>query len=172
MKNRILVPLDGTEAGEAVLPKLEQLVLKTVPVPDVEVTLLKVIPMVNFNVLTENDAAQLPYTEGELKQLKGDAEGYLKTVGGGLTAKGIKVKTLVAVGHTAEEIVKAARDIDANLIAMATHGRNGFIRWAIGSTTDRVIRLEGKIPVMAIHAAKEKTGTPVIPVELQMKHTA
>ena len=28
MEQRILVPLDGTEVGEAVLPKLEDLVLK------------------------------------------------------------------------------------------------------------------------------------------------
>ena len=31
MEERILVPLDGSEVGEAVLPKLEDLVLKATP---------------------------------------------------------------------------------------------------------------------------------------------
>ncbi len=49
MKERILVPLDGTEIGEAVLPKLEDLILKATPRMDVEVTLLHVISNLNFN---------------------------------------------------------------------------------------------------------------------------
>jgi hypothetical protein len=41
MEERILVPLDGTAVGEAVLPKLEDLVLKTTPRLDAEVTILR-----------------------------------------------------------------------------------------------------------------------------------
>ena len=67
MKERILVPLDGTESGEAILPHLESLVLDRAPGQDIEVTLLRVLPIVNFNVLTTDERAQLPYTEEDRK---------------------------------------------------------------------------------------------------------
>jgi hypothetical protein len=43
MEERILIPLDGTEAGEAILPKVEDLVFKTSPRMDAKITLLKVV---------------------------------------------------------------------------------------------------------------------------------
>jgi nucleotide-binding universal stress UspA family protein len=174
MEQRILVPLDGTEVGEAVLPKLEDLVLRTVPLMDTQVTLLKVISNMNFNMLTEDEDAQLPISEDELKKLTQESQEYLGTIAEGLRSKGIQVNTAVTVGRAAEEIVKTARTINANLIAMSTHGRSGVIRWAIGSVTGKVMRLEGKIPVLAVKASGEKTSAPVLPIEsLQslMKHT-
>jgi nucleotide-binding universal stress UspA family protein len=174
MEQRILVPLDGTEVGEAVLPKLEDLVLKTVPLMDTQVTLLKVISQMNYNMLTEDEDAQLPINQDELKDRTQESQDYLGKVAEGLRAKGIRVNTAVTVGRAAEEIVKTARAMNANLIAMSTHGRSGIIRWAIGSVTGKVMRLEGKIPVLAVKASPEKAGAPVLPMEsLQslMKHT-
>ena len=174
MEERILVPLDGSEVGEAVLPKLEDLVLKTVPRMEAEVTLLRVISNVNFNVLTEDDAAQLPISENEHKHLTQEAQEYLNKVGERLTSKGIKVKSLVTFGHAAEEIVKTARQTKAHLIAMSTHGRSGIVRWAIGSVTDKVIRLEGQIPVMAVRASGKEEVSPIPAMkslQSQMKHS-
>jgi len=174
MKERILVPLDGTEIGEAVLPKLEDLILKATPRMDVEVTLLHVISNLNFNVLTEDERAQLPIPPDELKERNEKAQSYLDKIAESLKSKGIEVKTMIKVGHVADEIVKAAREINAHLIAMATHGRSGIVRWAIGSVTDSVIRLEGTIPVLAVRATGKKEESPVIPIEsLQslVKHT-
>jgi nucleotide-binding universal stress UspA family protein len=94
-----------------------------------------------------------------------DANAYLEKVAGKLRAKKISVKTLVTFGHTAEEIVKAARETKAHLIAMSTHGRSGIVRWAIGSVTDKVMRLEGTIPVMAVKATGEKVKGPAISMD-------
>jgi nucleotide-binding universal stress UspA family protein len=153
MEERILVPLDGSEVGEAVLPKLEDLVLKATPKMEAEVTLLRVISKMNFNVLTQDEKAQLPIPEEDMVKMTQEAQDYLSKVGEGLTGKGIKVKTLVTFGHPAEEIVKTARETKAHLIAMSTHGRSGIVRWAIGSVTNKVMRLEGQIPVLAVNAA-------------------
>jgi nucleotide-binding universal stress UspA family protein len=173
MEERILVPLDGTAVGEAVLPKLEDLVLKTTPRLDAEVTILKVISKMNFNMLHEEEAAQLPRDEQELKQLTDESQTYLDSIAAGLTTKGFRVKTMIRHGNAAQEIVKAAHDIKAHIIAMSTHGRSGMVRWAIGSVTDTVMRLEGSIPVLAVKASGDKTSSPVMPIEsLQslMKH--
>lgn len=161
MGTRVLVPLDGTPAGEAVLPKLEKLIFQAAPVMEAEVTLLHVVSQVNFNVLNESPKAQLPMTESEVRELTEKAEEYLKGVSGKISRKGLKINTMVRVGSAADEIVKAAHAVDANLIAMSTKGRNGIVRWMLGSVTDRVLRLEGSIPVLAINA-KSKEASPVI----------
>lgn len=164
METKVLVPLDGTDVGEAVLAKLDKLVFQATPNADAEVTLLHVISRVNFNVLTDDPKAQLPIPADELKRLTDDAQSYLDSVSGRISRQGIRVKTMVRVGQAADEIVKAAHATGANLIAMSTHGRNGMVRWMLGSVTDRVIRLEGTIPVLAI-SARAAEGTPVIAMD-------
>jgi nucleotide-binding universal stress UspA family protein len=160
MQERILVPLDGSEAGEAVLPKVEDLVLRAIPKMDAEITLLKVISKMNFNMLTEDDAAQLPQSAEEVSQLTREAQGYLEKVAEGFKAKGINVKTMVTFGNAATEIVRVARESKAHLIAMSNTNRSGIIHWAIGSTTEKVMRLEGKIPVMAVNPSTKKSEKP------------
>jgi nucleotide-binding universal stress UspA family protein len=92
-----------------------------------------------------------------------EAQTYLDKVAEPLRAKGFSVSTMVKTGTVAEEIVKAAREAEVNLIAMSTHSSNGIIRWAIGSVADKVIRLEGKIPVLAVRA-NEKEESSVLPM--------
>jgi nucleotide-binding universal stress UspA family protein len=173
MEKTILVPLDGTAEGEAILPKLESLVLKYVPSDKSEVVLLKVISIVNFDVLTHDKRAQLPYTEADQKQLNDEASAYLETTAATLRDKGFSVKTMVRTGTVAEEIVNAAREVKANLIAMSTHTRSGIIKWAIGSVADRVVKLEGKIPVLAVQAnEKDQSSTiPMSSLHSMVKHS-
>ena len=53
-----------------------------------------------------------------------------------------------------DKIVKVAEAANANLIAMSTHGRTGLSRWAFGSITDKVLRREGRIPIVMVKASK------------------
>lgn len=173
MEQRVLVPLDGTEVGEAVLLKIRELVIGDLPHVETKITLLQVISNINFNVLTKDVAAQLPYDKKEAAELVAKSQAYLDKVAKDLRGSNIEVNTMIKFGDAAEEIVKAAREIKANLIAMSTHGRSGFIRWAIGSVTDKVLRLEGKIPVFAVRAQNQDEN-PVIPMDSLhslMKHS-
>jgi len=153
MYEKILVPLDGSKVGEAAIPNVENLAQKLAPGIKVEVTLLQVISDLTFDFLTEADAAQLPYTEDDLNQIKLRAEKYLERVAEGMRNKGIDVKTMVTVGHAADEIIRVAQEIKADLIAMSTHGRSGLGRWALGSITDKVLR-ESPVPVLTVRAKK------------------
>jgi hypothetical protein len=65
------------------------------------------------------------------------------------------------MGHTAEEIVKLANEINANLIAMSTDNRSGIMRWIKGSITDKVVELENKIPVLTLHVGRERRENPL-----------
>jgi nucleotide-binding universal stress UspA family protein len=174
MEKRILVPLDGSKAGETVLPKLEDLVLKSITGAESEVTFLNVLPIVNFDVLTTDKRAQLPCRDDDNLQRTKEATDYLEKTAASFRKKGYKVKTLVCMGPVAEEIVRSAHDIKASLIAMSTHGHNGFYRWAIGSVTEKVMRLERNIPVLAVDASGKRSGASVLPLDSLdslVKHT-
>jgi universal stress protein A len=47
---------------------------------------------------------------------------------------------VVKIGQPADEINKAAEDLDVDLIVMATHGRTGVARLFLGSVAERVVR--------------------------------
>jgi nucleotide-binding universal stress UspA family protein len=62
---------------------------------------------------------------------------------------GIKHQLLVVLGDPAEAIVKAARQVEADLIVMATHGRHGLLYFFLGSVVESVLR-HAPCPVLAI----------------------
>jgi nucleotide-binding universal stress UspA family protein len=70
----------------------------------------------------------------------------------------VKVKGEVVVGHPAEEILRCADEEKADLILMATHGRSGIRRWAMGSVADKVLR-SSTIPVCLVRAGAGESKT-------------
>jgi nucleotide-binding universal stress UspA family protein len=60
-----------------------------------------------------------------------------------------RVETLVAHGAAAPEILRIAAEKAASLIVIATHGRTGLLRLALGSVAERVVR-EAPCPVLVI----------------------
>jgi len=62
----------------------------------------------------------------------------------------VSTHVLVVTEQTVvQSIVDAARDLEASLIVMGTHGRSGLERFVFGSTTEGVIR-HSRIPVLAV----------------------
>jgi len=154
MYEKILIPLDGSKTGEAAIPYVEKLLPKLSPEVTVEVTLLHVTSSSPpYQVLGVGDlggGGAIVYTKEQQEQLKKESIVYLNKVADDLRNKGIEVKVKLSTGDAPQEIHKTAEEIDADLITMATHGRSGLSRWAFGSTTDRVLRTETKIPVLII----------------------
>jgi len=153
MYERILVPLDGSQVGEAALPHVEELVSKLSPEVKVEVTLLQVLSPAAPSVVAGADVAAVAYTEEQMEKTTRKAMDYLNKAGEALRNKGVTVQAKVGIGNAAEEIKKAADEINADLIAMSTHGRSGFSRWVLGSVADRVLRGENK-PILLVRAPK------------------
>jgi nucleotide-binding universal stress UspA family protein len=143
MFERILVPLDGSKVGEAALDHVENLISKIAPDVKTEVVLFQVLTSLAHYVIAGEASVQVPYTDKE----------YLNKAGECLKNKGINVKTKVASGKAGEEIVKAADELKADLIAMSTHGRSGLSRLTFGSITDKVLRT-ANVPVLVVRAPK------------------
>jgi nucleotide-binding universal stress UspA family protein len=55
----------------------------------------------------------------------------------------------VTAGKPYREIVRVAKDTDANLIVMGVHGRGVIDRWLFGSTANHVIR-QATCPVLTL----------------------
>jgi len=153
MYERILVPLDGSKVGEAALDHVEQLVSKIAPQVKIELILLQVISSLTHYVIAGEASVQVPYTDREMAQIQKKAKEYLDKAGECLKKKGVTVKTRVATGRAADEIVAAANRVKADLIAMSTHGRSGLGRLTFGSITDKVLR-SSNVPVLVVRAPK------------------
>jgi nucleotide-binding universal stress UspA family protein len=52
---------------------------------------------------------------------------------------GIRAHRSVEAGNADEAVIKAARDLEADLIVMGTHGRRGVSRMLLGSVASRVV---------------------------------
>ncbi len=158
MYERILVPLDGSKVGEAALEAVNELVSKFAPGIKSEVTLLQVLTSLTHYVIAGEATVQVPYTNNELAQIRKEVTDYLVQAGEVLKNKGADVKLKIGAGNAAEEIIKAADEANADLIAMSTHGRSGISRWALGSVAERVIRVSSR-PVLVVRAKKQEKPT-------------
>ena len=156
MYEKILVPLDGSKVGEAAIPAVEGLVAGLLPGNKVEVTLFRSITQPSYWVIAGESSARVPYTADEMETIKKRDLEYLDKTGETLASKGATVKTMVSIGDAASEILKAAEETGADLIAMSTHGRSGLQRWAFGSVTAKVLRA-ATTPVLTVRAPKEAT---------------
>ena len=156
MYERILVPLDGSKVGETAIPLVAELVSMKSPKIKVEVTLFRVISLLTHYVVAGEASVPIAYTEKELELIEKQALDYLDKTGEDLRKRGAVVKTKVSTGNAAEQIIKACEEINADLVAMSTHGRSGFSRIAFGSVTDKVLR-GGSVPVLMVRAPKEAT---------------
>jgi nucleotide-binding universal stress UspA family protein len=126
-EHRILVPLDGSECSENIIPKIETLASNT----NRGICLLRVTSAHTFPGV---DA-----TESQVKVVR-EAEQYLQGWEGRLKAKGFDVNTHVRYGDDVEEILDHAAQKEIDLVAMSTHGHRGVKRILFGSVAEKVLR--------------------------------
>ncbi len=136
MYNKILVPLDGSELAECALEHVKDIARGC---DTSEVNLLFVAEPVPSGLYQSS-------SEGAEK-LESWGKEALERAEKILAAGGIKVKKHVLKGKAAETIVDYATNIGIALIIMATHGRSGPSRWALGSVAEKVSR-SSTVPVL------------------------
>ena len=149
MYKRALVALDGSPVAETIIP----FILDIAGPLDLEVILLRVLQPLP-PVVVEGS----PYLSVEDPAARRiDAQEYLAPVAVELRNKGVRVTTEVRSGAPAQEIVAAAREAGADLIAMSTHGRGGLGRLIFGSVAEAVLR-EAEIPVLLMRTTEAEVA--------------
>jgi nucleotide-binding universal stress UspA family protein len=159
---KMLVPLDGSEVAELVLPHVEALALPQGGAA-AEVVLVGICePLVLPPVTTPETSVNWGTAADEyLAKSKKSAERYLSKVQRGLTDAGLKVSLEVLEGDPAAEIIDYACRKQVNLIVMATHGRSGIGRWAYGSVAQKVLH-GGSTPILLVRPPSSPSITPKI----------
>jgi CBS domain-containing protein len=144
----ILVPLDGAPGSESVLPTVGELA----QTHGAKVRLLRIAPEPKA---VEADDRIIAYADQETSRVEMEALAYLRRIA--LALPGIEVHCAVGFGEPADEIIKAAQDSRADLIAMATHRRRGLDRALRGSVAETVERASA-IPVVLVPYGPEIGG--------------
>ncbi|HEY7060123.1 MAG TPA: universal stress protein [Chloroflexota bacterium] len=148
MYQHILVPLDGSELSEAVLPHAQALAEK------LGATLLLVrVANVSATVMaaTGPDTGMVApdLIEEVIEDQEDEGKAYLERVTQRLKDAGCQVSWQLVEGSPAHAIVETAKKNNCDLIAMATHGRSGLQRAVLGSVADAVAR-DSHLPVLLI----------------------
>ena len=152
MYKRALVPLDGSSVAEAIIP----FILDIAGPLDMEVVLLRVVEPIVPMVIEGSRHVEVE----DIEARRTDAEEYLAPVAVELRNKGVRVESRVRRGSTTEEIVAAARETGADLIAMSTHGRGGLGRLMFGSVAQAVLG-HVDMPVLLMRATEAQVGRRV-----------
>jgi nucleotide-binding universal stress UspA family protein len=152
MYKRALVPLDGSSVAEAIIP----FILDIAGPLDMEVVLLRVVEPIAPMVIEGSRHVEVE----DIEARRTDAEEYLAPVAVELRNKGVRVESRVRRGNTAEEIVAAARETGADLIAMSTHGRGGLGRLMFGSIAQAVLG-HVDMPVLLMRATEAQVARRV-----------
>ena len=80
-----------------------------------------------------------------------DARALLEPFRMQLAAEDIRVTHFLGHGDVVEAILTAAKEVDAGMIVMGTHGRKGLERIMLGSVAEQVIRRASR-PVMVVRS--------------------
>ncbi len=145
MFGHLLVPLDGSDLAEAVLPAAVQLARTQ----GARLTLLHVL---------ERDAPDEVHGQ---RHITNEKEGlrYLEEVAAKLPP-GLTVETHVHPNlehNIPRSIVEHAAELGVDLILLCTHGRSNLRRWLFGSIAQQVIAL-GDTPVLVISPSEIPQG--------------
>jgi nucleotide-binding universal stress UspA family protein len=152
MYKRALVPLDGSPIAEAIIP----FILEIAGPLDMEVVLLRVVEPIPPIAL--EGSRHIEVEDVELRRTH--AEEYLAPIAVELRNTGVRVESRVRRGNAVDQIVAAAREAGADLIAMSTHGRGGLGRLIFGSVAQAVLR-QAEVPVFLMRATESQVARRV-----------
>ncbi len=148
MYQKILVPLDGSQLAECVLPHVES-IARGGGVQNV--IFLRIVEPFHM----PSGEASIYFSEEDVKRINSEnrvtAESYLNQLVSRTKYDGVTVKSEVLTGKAAGSIAEYVTKNEVDLIVIATHGRSGVSRWVWGSVADRVLR-SACVPVLMVRA--------------------
>ncbi|MDJ0987745.1 MAG: universal stress protein [Desulfobacterales bacterium] len=149
--NKIMVPLDGSELAECVMPHVEAITTGC------KITNVVFVRVVNPIQLPASVPARGEFGFGEEERLQLQkqhtqaAEAYLKRMVANTRLDGVVPNYEVLEGMVADTLAHWAEKNEVDLIVIASHGRSGVSRWIMGSVADRLLR-SACVPVLMIRA--------------------
>ncbi len=141
MLEKILVPLDGSEAGESALSCAEEVVAAL----HSQLTLL--------HVYEPQEETHRKTFESYLDSVRSRLIGSL---GDRVPAGSVTCATSISPkGNAASAIVDFAQRGGFGLIMLASHGASGIMPWSLGSTASKVTH-DLRVPVLVVRAGRQE----------------
>ena len=136
---RVLVPLDGSDLAEEAIKSADLLAGSL----DTELTVLQVVELLSYPL------NYLPYDpDAELCA----ARQYLQTQVDRLQARNKRVTARATIGNPSWVVAQVAREVEADVVVMATHGRTGLDRLVLGSVATATLQ-RADVPVLLVRSA-------------------
>lgn len=151
MYAKILVPVDGSDAGKAGLREA----IKIAKNQGGKLRILHVVNELIFDYAYGSGAFANTVIESmrsEGKKVLAEAEAYARKEG--IEPEGVLVESIG--GPASQFIVAQAQEWPAELIVMGTHGRRGIRRLALGSDAEVVVR-STPVPILLVRSAQSKS---------------
>lgn len=145
MFDTILVPLDGSQLAECVLPH----VVAVARPFDAEATLLRMLDKNQVGA-----SAQLfDLLNWQINKTKANL--YLEKTKVRLQESGIRTRTMLLEGLVADGITEFVKNQGMKLIVLSSHGRNGLTQWGLSSVTQKII-LSAQTSLLLVRAHQYK----------------
>jgi nucleotide-binding universal stress UspA family protein len=151
MYNTVLVPLDGSRRAERILPYVEKLAHSF----DSKVVFLQVVETNSIYIHPYSYPSNFDLEKEAREKIRGEAEAYLAGLQGEFREKDLRTSFIVTEGPVVSTIINVAGREDADLIAMASHGRTGLARVFYGSVAAGVLHQVDR-PLLIIRSEEEE----------------
>ena len=155
--NNILIPYDFSETADL---SLEHAVFMA-KLMKANITLLHIVETVSFTSAISHALGGFEKkietaTNEKLGQLAHDI--HLKS--------GISLTVRTEVGRIYKKICQVAKEIDADVIIMGTHGVSGYEKFSVGTNTSRVVQ-ESPCPVLSVQTHARSLGFTkiIVPID-------
>ena len=147
MCKRILVPLDGSRRAEKILPYVAELAQSA----NAEVVLLRVLesPTVPSDII--GTAREDEEWRDECRKRRDAAVSYMDEIQESFKEKGIALRNCFDQGPVVDAIIHTAQQEEADLIAVASHGRTGIAPIYYGSVAAGLLHRTDR-PLLVIRA--------------------
>lgn len=148
MYQTLLVTMDGSKRAEAILDHAENLARSNgarVVFIRVEEEPLK---------LGRDEVIDVARYHKEFESRTKHAQTYLDDLKARFREKGIGAATLLTYGPVVKSILHSAAEVEADIIAMATHGFSGLTRVSYGSVAAGVLQA-AEIPILLIRSGDD-----------------
>jgi nucleotide-binding universal stress UspA family protein len=132
MYNTILVPLDGSERAESILPHVQDIAQRYKS----RVIFLTVLEVPQSVVAP--DGIYVP-SEEVIERHRAEAEEYLKKHQAAFEKLGVKAEVRIAQSRIVDAICQISQDENVDLVAIASHGRTGLAQVFFGSVAVSVL---------------------------------
>jgi nucleotide-binding universal stress UspA family protein len=145
--SKILLPLDGSTAGETALPYVLEVSARLRS----EVTLLSVVES-GLRVHTIGGLDFIRFPEEQVRKMRQEMSSSLDGAVARFRDRGVEARGRLSSGHAADEIIKHAKEEGASLVAMSSHGKSGLQEWVFGSVSNKVLHA-GKSHLLLVKPA-------------------